>query len=295
MPQCYHQHGPAIPMVERRCPVPSHGFIASENRTSSSSALEKQTVGPPARYISPDATVFDAEVPICHAESHTPSQILQAVLPPSQRDIPHRMASTGLMRRLVDKTRRCYGAVTARHITQFRAIPAVPESNSHASQFRPRFLDAAGPVEIDVSFRSYPFFPRYWGSRALSTASNIAFNDSGSASRCSWPTTIKADSDRPLFCTFHGIRERHNIFGLGMQDDRAGLDRLRRAHRFHVGQKAQRRGTASMFIATAPPRLEPTMTSGRRWSNSAWAMRTAASKSSSGEAGFRTSWPWSVR
>ena len=264
-------------------------------------ALEKQTVGPPARYISPDATVFDAEVPICHAESHTPSQILQAVLPPSQRDIPHRMASTGLMRRLVGQNtallRRCYGAVTARHITQFRAIPAVPESNSHASQFRPRFLDAAGPVEIDVSFRSYPFFPRYWGSRALSTASNIAFNDSGSASRCSWPTTIKADSDRPLFC--NNSTESANGTTSSALECRLivpGLTVFAVPHRFHVGHiRPSGVEPASMFIATAPPRLEPTMTSGRRWSNSAWAMRTAASKSLSGEAGFRTSWPWSVR
>ena len=46
-----------------------------------------------------------------------------------------------------------------------------------------------------------------------------------------------------------------------------------------------------MFIATAPPRLEPTTTSGLPSSNSAWAMRTASSKSSSGKAGFKTSWP----
>ncbi len=47
----------------------------------------------------------------------------------------------------------------------------------------------------------------------------------------------------------------------------------------------------SIFIATAPPRLDPTTTSGRCRSNSAWAKRTAASKSSSGRAGFKTSWP----
>ncbi len=113
-------------------------------------ALEKQTVGPPARYISPDATVFDAEVPICHAKSHTPSQILQAVLPPSQRDIPHRMASTGLMRRLVGQNtalygavRRCYGAVTAllRRVTSRNSAPFLrsrnptrtPASSGHVS------------------------------------------------------------------------------------------------------------------------------------------------------------------
>ena len=58
---------------------------------------------------------------------------------------------------------------------------------------------------------------------------------------------------------------------------------------FHAGQ-SRTNGVSplSMFIATAPPRLEPTTTSGWPWSYSAWAMATAASKSSSGRAGFRT-------
>jgi cobalt/nickel transport protein len=47
------------------------------------------------------------------------------------------------------------------------------------------------------------------------------------------------------------------------------------------------------LMEMAPPRLEPTTTSGRCRSNSAWAMRTAAAKSSSGKAGFKTSCPWS--
>ena len=38
----------------------------------------------------------------------------------------------------------------------------------------------------------------------------------------------------------------------------------------------------SMFMATAPPREIPTITSGWCWSYSAWAIRTDSSKSSSG-------------
>ncbi len=67
-------------------------------------------------------------------------------------------------------------------------------------------------------------------------------------------------------------------------------------HCFHAGHK-RTSGVSleSIFMATAPPRDEPTITSGWCWLYSASAMRTAASKSSSGSAGLRTSWPWSRR
>ena len=48
---------------------------------------------------------------------------------------------------------------------------------------------------------------------------------------------------------------------------------------------------ARTFIATAPPRDDPTMTCGRPWSYSDCAIRTASAKSSSGSAGLNTSCP----
>ena len=63
----------------------------------------------------------------------------------------------------------------------------------------------------------------------------------------------------------------------------------------HVFQPGQSRTSLAepllMFMATAPPRDEPTTTWGWCLSNSAWAMRTASSKSSSGSCGLMTSWP----
>ena len=46
-----------------------------------------------------------------------------------------------------------------------------------------------------------------------------------------------------------------------------------------------------MFMATAPPLDDPTTTAGRYLSNSAWAILTASSKSSSGSFGLITSCP----
>ena len=61
---------------------------------------------------------------------------------------------------------------------------------------------------------------------SFSAASSIFANDSGSASRCSCPTTIRADSGRPLLRrSSSAVGKRHHVVGLGMQDDRAGLDR----------------------------------------------------------------------
>ena len=56
-------------------------------------------------------------------------------------------------------------------------------------------------------------------------------------------------------------------------------------------------GTSAVAIpiATAPPRLLPTTTSGRLASNASWAIRTEAAKSSSGSPGLSTSWPRAFR
>ena len=75
-----------------------------------------------------------------------------------------------------------------------------------------------------------------------------------------------------------------------------GLTVVAVPHRFQAGQSSTSGVEPElMFMATAPPRLEPTTTSGWFRSNSAWAVRTALSKSSSDKAGFSTSWPWSLR
>ena len=69
-----------------------------------------------------------------------------------------------------------------------------------------------------------------------------------------------------------------------------GLTVLTVPHRFQAGQSSTIGvEPASRFIATAPPREDPTITSGRCRSYSAWAVRTAASKSSSSSAGLMTS------
>ena len=62
---------------------------------------------------------------------------------------------------------------------------------------------------------------------------------------------------------------------------------------FHAGHsKTKGVSPLCMFTATAPPREEPTITSGLCWSYSAWAVRAAAAKSSSSRAGLMTEWPW---
>jgi hypothetical protein len=71
-----------------------------------------------------------------------------------------------------------------------------------------------------------------------------------------------------------------------------GLTVLVDPHFFQAGQS--RTSFASplrMFIATAPPREEPTTTWGWSRSNSPWAILTASMKSSSGSFGLMTSWP----
>jgi hypothetical protein len=71
-----------------------------------------------------------------------------------------------------------------------------------------------------------------------------------------------------------------------------GLTILTVPHFFHAGQSSTSFAEPLlMFMATAPPRLDPTTTWGRCRSNSVWAMRTASLKSSSGSLGLMTSWP----
>jgi hypothetical protein len=63
--------------------------------------------------------------------------------------------------------------------------------------------------------------------------------------------------------------------------------------RFQAGQsRTSGVSPLRMFMATAPPREKPTMTSGSGLSNSSWAILTASAKSSSGTAGLMTSWPF---
>ena len=92
------------------------------------------------------------------------------------------------------------------------------------------------------------------------------------------------------------IRDRDHIISLGMEDERPGLIVLAVPHFFHAGQSSTTAAPSEwIFMATAPPRDEPTTTSGRCLSNSACAIRPASVKSSSGRAGLNTNCPCTAR
>jgi hypothetical protein len=89
---------------------------------------------------------------------------------------------------------------------------------------------------------------------------------------------------------FLAVDERHHVVGPAVQDRRVLLDGAGGPYLFQAGQsRTSGVSPLSRFMATAPPRDEPTTTAGWYRSNSAWAMRTASSKSSSGSVGSMTS------
>ena len=111
------------------------------------------------------------------------------------------------------------------------------------------------------------------------------------------PTSISDSNGSPLFFTSSSESANGTTSSdLECRITVPGFTVVAVPHRFHAGQSnTSVVEPESMFIATAPPRLEPTTTSGRCLSNSDLAILMAASKSSSGNAGLMTSWPWSLR
>ena len=96
------------------------------------------------------------------------------------------------------------------------------------------------------------------------TTPTIIANDSSSANRCSVPTSINADDGNPLF--LNNSSESANGTVSSARECRMivpGYTVVTDPQAFHAGHKRTRGGSPeSMFIATAPPWLEPTTTSG---------------------------------
>lgn len=119
-------------------------------------------------------------------------------------------------------------------------------------------------------------------------ACSIAASGSGSASRWSVPTSsnvaplVLANSSESTKGTTSSARLcRITVSAFTV---------LTVPYFFHAGQSSTSLASPlSMFMATAPPRLDPTTTCDRCVSNSAWAVRTASAKSSSSRAGLTTS------
>jgi hypothetical protein len=107
-------------------------------------------------------------------------------------------------------------------------------------------------------------FPYLGSLLAFSTASTIFPNDSSSANRCSAPTSIKTEEGNPLFLTNSSESANGTTSSaLECKITVFGLTVLVLPHRFQAGQ-SNTNGVEPklMFIATAPPRLEPTTTFG---------------------------------
>ena len=109
---------------------------------------------------------------------------------------------------------------------------------------------------------------------------------------------IRADLDQrragsPLFLTSSSLSANGTTSSARLcRITVPGFTVLAVPHFFHAGQsRTSRASPLLMFIATAPPLDEPTTTWGWCLSNSAWAILTASSKSSSGSFGLMTSWP----
>ena len=128
------------------------------------------------------------------------------------------------------------------------------------------------------------------GSRP-STAASMAARGSGSARRWSVPTTIKCDGGRPLLASeLAAVGDRYHVVLLRVQDRGPRLDRAGDLPIASRRGKAARAGPgrSGMFMATAPPRDEPTTTSGRARRTRPGRFARPPAKSSSGRAGLST-------
>ena len=93
---------------------------------------------------------------------------------------------------------------------------------------------------------------------------NIIANEFSSAKRCSVPTSISDSKGKPLFLTNSSESENGTVSSaLECRMIVLGFTVVAVPHFFQAGQR-RTRGVfpLSMFMATAPPRLEPTTTSG---------------------------------
>ena len=107
-----------------------------------------------------------------------------------------------------------------------------------------------------------------------------------------------ADKGKPLFLTSSTLSANGTTWSARLcRITVPGFTVFAVPHFFHAGQRRTNWALLLLriFMATAPPREEPTITCGWCLSNSCWAIFTASWKSSSGSFGLMTSWPSCVR